>query len=54
MHGDAFRVRGEGEKKVQSGERSEERRRPCDASEDAGRLLLSGLVCSRGGEVLSK
>lgn len=54
MHGDAFRVRGEGEKKVQSGERSEERRRPCDASEDAGCLLLSGLVCSRGGEVLSK
>lgn len=54
MHGDAFRVRGEGEKKVQSGERSEERRRPCDANEDAGRLLLSGLVCSRGGEVLRK
>lgn len=48
---DAFRVRGQEERRGRAGEQREARWRSGDGGEDAVRLLLSRLICSRRGEV---
>lgn len=48
---DAFRVRGQEERRGRAREQREARWRSGDGGEDAVRLLLSRLICSRRGEV---